>query len=193
MQQTTLQGYLEYWLGSSLRLEDPFDQIEYVLTAQATPNYEARLQGIKYKASEDFLRALQNYAQWLGREGMLFNGIRFRDRDLITAEQMRSQFYSYDPSLRPANRVDLLQKWLLKELSLLERKERRADWVEEELQYLESEQYAEVFTMLHKEREVFDIAEHYAVVNEKKAISAGKMKATLTSPSERKICSVKGS
>ncbi|MCC3381246.1 RNA polymerase recycling motor HelD [Paenibacillus farraposensis] len=169
MQQTTLQEYLEYWLGSSLRLEDPFDQIEYVLTAQATPNYEARLQGIKYKASEAFLRALQNYAQWLGREGMLFNGIRFRDRDLITAEQMRSQFYSYDPSLRLANRVDLLQKWLLKELSLLERKERRADWVEEELQYLESEQYAEVFTMLHKEREVFDIAEHYAVVNEKKS------------------------
>ncbi|RRJ65772.1 helicase [Paenibacillus oralis] len=167
MQQTTLQEYLEYWLGSSLRLEDPFDQIEYVLTAQSTPNYEARLQGMKYKASEAFLRALENYAQWLGREGMLFNGIRFRDRDLITAEQMRSHFYSYDPSLRLANRVDLLQKWLLKELSQLERKERKASWVEEELQYLDSEQYAEVFGELHKDREVFDIAEHYAVVYEK--------------------------
>ncbi|GAA3404290.1 RNA polymerase recycling motor HelD [Paenibacillus hodogayensis] len=167
MQQTTLQEYLDYWLGSSLSLEDPFDQIEFVLTAQSTPNYEARLQGIKYKASESFLRALQNYAQWLGREGMLFKGIRFRDRDLITAEQMRSQFYSYNPSLRLANRVDLLQKWLLKELSLLERKERTASWVEEELNYLESEQYAEVFGLLHKDKEVFDIAEHYAVVREK--------------------------
>ena len=34
MQQTTFQEYLDYWLGSTLRLEDPFDQIEYVLTAQ---------------------------------------------------------------------------------------------------------------------------------------------------------------
>ncbi|MDP4098807.1 UvrD-helicase domain-containing protein [Paenibacillus sp. P96] len=167
MQQTTLQEYLEYWLGSSLRLEDAFDQIEYVLTAQSTPHYEARLQGMKYKASEAFSKALQNYALWLGREGMLFNGIRFRDRDLITAEQMRSQFYSYDPSLRLANRVELLQKWLLKELSLMERKERRASWVEEEMNYLDSEQYAEIFGELHKDREVFDIAERYAAVYEK--------------------------
>jgi DNA helicase-2/ATP-dependent DNA helicase PcrA len=165
MQQTTLQEYLEYWLGPSLRLEDPFDQIEYVLTAQSTPNYETRLQGIQYKASESFMKALQNYAQWLGREGMLFKGIRFRERDLITAEQMRTQFYSYDPSLSLANRVEQLQKWLLKELSLLERKELKASWVVEELSYLDTELYAEVFGELHKDREVFDIAEHYAVVN----------------------------
>ncbi|MHA2855879.1 RNA polymerase recycling motor HelD [Paenibacillus lautus] len=169
MQQTTLQEYLEYWLGPSLRLEDPFDQIEYVLTAQSTPNYETRLQGIQYKASESFMKALQNYAQWLGREGMLFKGIRFRERDLITAEQMRTQFYSYDPSLSLANRVEQLQKWLMKELSLLERKELKASWVVEELSYLDTELYAEVFGELHKDREVFDIAEHYAVVNEIKS------------------------
>ncbi|EGG35629.1 RNA polymerase recycling motor HelD [Paenibacillus sp. HGF5] len=169
MQQTTLQEYLEYWLGPSLRLEDPFDQIEYVLTAQSTPNYETHLQGIQYKASESFMKALQNYAQWLGREGMLFKGIRFRERDLITAEQMRTQFYSYDPSLSLANRVEQLQKWLMKELSLLERKELKASWVVEELSYLDTELYAEVFGELHKDREVFDIAEHYAVVNEIKS------------------------
>lgn len=167
MQQTTFQEYLEYWLGSSLSLEDSFDQIEYVLTAQAAPDYEARLLGMKYKASEAFLIALQNYAQWLGREGMLFKSLRFRDRDLITAEQISSQFYSYDSSLRLVNRVELLQKWLLKELSLIERQEREAAWVEEELDYLDNEQYAEVFAALHKDREVFDIAERYAEVYEK--------------------------
>lgn len=167
MQQTTFQEYLEYWLGSSLSLEDPFDQIEYVLTAQAAQEYEARLQGMKYKASEAFLMALQNYAQWLGREGMLFKSLRFRDRDLITAERISSQFYSYDSSLRLANRVELLQKWLLKELSRIERQEREAAWVEEELDYLDNEQYAEVFAELHKDREVFDIAERYAEVYEK--------------------------
>ena len=99
MQQTTFQEYLDYWLGSSLRPEDAFDQIEFVLTAQGAPGYEARLQGIEYKASEAFLHALQNYGMWLGREGMRFNGIRMRDRDLITAERMREKFYGYDRSL----------------------------------------------------------------------------------------------
>lgn len=167
MQQTTLQEYLEYWLGSTLRLEDPFDQIEYVLTAQSAPDYEARLQGVKYKASEAFLKALQNYAKWLGREGMLFTGIRYRDRELIPAQQISSKFYSYDTSLSLANRVELLQKWLLKELSILERKEREAPWVKEEIHYLDNDQYAEVYGTLHKDREVFDIAERYALVHEK--------------------------
>jgi DNA helicase-2/ATP-dependent DNA helicase PcrA len=167
MQQTTFQEYLDYWLGSSLRPEDAFDQFEYVWTAQGAPGYEARLQGIGYKASEAFLQALQNYGIWLGREGMRFNGIRIRDRDLITAERMRATFYSYDRSLPLLNRVILLQEWLLSELASLERKERDAAWVEEELNYLDIEQYEEVFGMLHKEKEVFDIAEQYASIHEK--------------------------
>jgi DNA helicase-2/ATP-dependent DNA helicase PcrA len=167
IQQTTFQEYVDYWLGSSLRAEDPLDQIEYVLTAQGEPEYEARIQGIEYKASESFLQALQNYGLWLGREGMRFNAIRFRDRDLITAERMRAEFYNYDRSLPLLNRIILLQEWLLNELASLERMERDAPWVEEELNYLDTEQYAEVFDMLHKDREVLDIAEQFATVREK--------------------------
>ncbi|UOF91550.1 UvrD-helicase domain-containing protein [Fodinisporobacter ferrooxydans] len=163
MQQTTFQEYLEYWIGTTLCLEDLFDQIEYVLTAQ---EHEARLSGIEYKASVAFLQALQNYAQWLGQEGMRFNSICFRDRELITVEQMKTQFYSYDSSIRLANRVAMLQEWLLKELTILERKEREALWVQEELYYLEKEQYAAAFSELHKERGVFDFAEHYEEVHE---------------------------
>lgn len=161
MQQTTFQEYLEYWLGSTFRLEDPFDQLEYVLTEESTPGYEARLKGIQYKSSEAFLQALQNYALWLGREGMRFNTIRFRDRDLITAEQMKSQFYSYDASISLVNRVVLLQEWLLRELAVLERKERKELWVQEELNYLDNDQYAEAYKMLHKEEGVFDFTEQY--------------------------------
>ncbi|MBW5446286.1 AAA family ATPase [Cohnella sp. CFH 77786] len=167
MQQTTFQEYVDYWLGSSLRPEDPFEQIEFVLTAHGAPGYEARLQGIEYKTSEAFLQALQNYGMWLGREGMRFNGIRFRDRDLITGEQMRAKFYGFDRSLPLFNRVVLLQEWLLKELASLERREREAPWVQDELSFLDIEQYAEVFGLLHKEKELFDLAEHYAAVREK--------------------------
>lgn len=167
MQQATFQEYLDYWLGTSLKSEDPFDQMEYVLTAQSEVGYEARVQGIRYKASEDFLKALVHYGRWLGQEGMQFHGIQLRERELLTGEQIRSQFYSYDRSLPLRNRVILLQEWLLKELSALERQEREASWVEDELNYLDKEQYAEVFGMLHKDREVLDLAEQYATVYEK--------------------------
>lgn len=166
MQQTTFQEYLEYELGAALRPEDPFDQIEYVLTGPSAQEYEARLEGIEYKASASFLQALRNYAEWLNREGMRFKGINFRDRELITAEQMAAQFYRYDPAIGLANRVRLLQEWLLKELALLERKERKALWVQEELNYLDKEQYASAYNELHSVRAVFDFAESYEEIVE---------------------------
>lgn len=167
MQQATFQEYLEHGLGAALRVEDPFDQIEYVLAEQSTPEYEGRLQGIRYKASEAFLQALQHYADWLGRQGMKFKSIRFRDRELISAERIEKQFYSYEPSIRLANRVGMLQEWLLKELTVLERKERDEFWVQEELQFLDNEQYAAAHNALHKERGVFDFAEQYERIQEK--------------------------
>ncbi|REK71400.1 RNA polymerase recycling motor HelD [Paenibacillus paeoniae] len=167
MQQTTFQEYLDYWLGDSLQPEDPFNQMEYVLTAQGEPGYKARLQGMTYKSSEAFLLDLQSYGVWLGQKGMRFNGIRFRNRNLITAEQMRTKFYAYERSLPLFNRVALMQEWLLNELASLERREREAPWVEEELSYLDSDQYAEAFGMLHKEKELFDLTEHFTSVREK--------------------------
>ncbi|MFD2877320.1 RNA polymerase recycling motor HelD [Paenibacillus rhizoplanae] len=121
MQQTTFQEYLETWLGRDYRIEDSFDQMEYVLTAQQEEGYEARLKGVEYKASEAFLRALQGYAQWLKLEGMLFKDICFRDRVLISGEQIKSKLYSYDLSIRLPNRITLVQKWLLEELTRLQK------------------------------------------------------------------------
>ncbi|QQE78332.1 RNA polymerase recycling motor HelD [Alicyclobacillus sp. SO9] len=167
MQQATFQEYLEYELGASFALEDPFEQFEYEWTGRQTPGYEARLQGMKYKASEAFLNAINNYVLWLGCKGILFNSIRFRNRELITEEQMKSKFYSYPTSLKLDNRVVLLQKWLLDELALLERQEMEAEWVQEELNYLDNDEYADVFGELHKEREVFDIHEQFAVIQER--------------------------
>ncbi|GLX70466.1 RNA polymerase recycling motor HelD [Paenibacillus glycanilyticus] len=166
MQQTTFQEYLAYWLGTTMKLEDPFDQIEYVLTQEASVGYEARMDSIRYKASEGFLHALRHYAVWLNKEGMLFKDIRFRGTDLITAEQMANQFYSYDPTVRLANRVALLQEWLMKELRKAARKEQQADWVDNELNYLDTEQYSaaysETLRKFQREEELFDVSERYA-------------------------------
>ncbi|WNS45966.1 RNA polymerase recycling motor HelD [Paenibacillus sp. MMS20-IR301] len=166
MQQATFQEYLETWLGDDFRLEDPFDQIEYVLTDLDGEGYAARMQAMEYKASETYLQALQGYSRWLGHEGMLFKDIIFRERVIISGEQMKSKLYSLDPSIRLANRIALVQKWLLEELGRLEKEEQGAAWVEEELNYLDSSQYAEVFRMLHSERGVFDFAEKFERIQE---------------------------
>lgn len=171
MQQTTFQEYLVYWLGGTMQLEDPFDQIEYVLTQQGTEGYEARIEGIRYKASEAYLHALQRYAGWLNKEGMKFKSIRFRDRELISAEQIAEQFYRYDSSIRLANRIELLQEWLLKELKVIARKEQAADWVGYELDYLDNDQYAGAYSELLKkfqrDEEMFEISERYAAVQDR--------------------------
>lgn len=166
MQQTTFQEYLETWLSPEFRLEDPFDQIEYVLTGEQDGGYGSRLQAVEYKASEAFLRALQGYSQWLKQEGMLFNDICFRDRVLISGEQIKTRLYSYDPSIRLPNRVTLVQKWLLEELARLQKEEQGASWVQEEMNYLDNEQYAKVYGMLHREKGVFDFAEKYLRLQE---------------------------
>jgi DNA helicase-2/ATP-dependent DNA helicase PcrA len=85
---------------------------------------------------------------------------------LISGEQIKTKLYSYDPSIRLANRITLVQKWLLKELAGLQKEEQAASWVQEELNYLDAEQYAEAFGMLHRERGVFDFAEKYARMQE---------------------------
>src|SRR5690606_34534976 len=87
--------------------------------------------------------------------------------ELISAERMAAQFYGFDPSIRLANRVGMLQEWLMKELASLERKEREASWVGEELDYLDTEQYAAVHRELHQDRGVFDFAEQYEVIQER--------------------------
>jgi DNA helicase-2/ATP-dependent DNA helicase PcrA len=52
-------------------------------------------------------------------------------------------------------------------LASLERQERGAAWVQEEMQYLDKEQYAAVYRELHKERGVFDFAEQYEEIRER--------------------------
>ncbi|WP_037286270.1 RNA polymerase recycling motor HelD [Saccharibacillus sacchari] len=162
MKQTTFQEYLERRLGQTFALEDPFDQMEYVLSQSADPGYEARLSGIRYKASSDFLQEMQRYVEGLEHSGMKFHALTFQGRELVSAQRMHELFYSYDASLRTANRVAKLQEWLLAEVKRLEQEEQYAKWVDEGLNYIDTEQYEEAYGELHQERHVFDFSEQYA-------------------------------
>jgi DNA helicase-2/ATP-dependent DNA helicase PcrA len=152
MQQTTFQQYLEHRLGKDFQLEDPFTQIEHVLTCEGTPSHEARVSGIRYKSSTSFLKAIHAYKERLEQEGMIFNPVKFRGLEIVTAERIKERFYAFDPGIRLANRIEMLRDWLLEELAAFEETEWHMEWVEEEIQLLEPEDYLRAHKELRRQQ-----------------------------------------
>jgi len=152
MQQTTFQEYVEHRLGETFRIEDPFAQMEYAYTAMDEPGYDARMEGIRFKASAAFKQVIERYVESLRQAGLLFADVTFRGRTLIDAEQIREHFYSLDPSLRLPNRLRLTAEWLLEELRKQERQERTQPWVEDEIDLLDREAYYRAYQQLRREK-----------------------------------------
>lgn len=152
MQQTTFQQYLDHRLGREFAVEDPFGQMEYTLSAMGEPGYEARMDGIQYKASAAFLRLLDRYAGYLSEQGMVFRDIVFRDRVLVSGAQLTEQFYALSGSMTLPNRMQALSEWLLKELRRLAKKEMNEPWVLDEIELLDKETYHEALEQLKKKK-----------------------------------------
>ncbi|MEN3156511.1 MULTISPECIES: RNA polymerase recycling motor HelD [Priestia] len=152
MQQLTFQEYVEKRLGKQFDVEHPFTQMEYMLTCQEHKMYSARRKGIRYKASNDFKSLIDSYVVVLSSEDyLIFKNISFRGEMLIGAEQIKSYFYSLDASISIPNRMQLVKEWLLKELVKKEKLERTKDWVIEESDLLDLEEYTKVYSELLKE------------------------------------------
>ncbi|OVE57032.1 hypothetical protein B0E34_11390, partial [Chryseobacterium mucoviscidosis] len=76
-----------------------------------------RMSGIRFKSSESFLKVITRYKDSMMSEGMKFNPVRFQGRAVVTAEAMAEKFYSFEPSVKLVNRLEILRDWMLKELS----------------------------------------------------------------------------
>ncbi|KMK74410.1 RNA polymerase recycling motor HelD [Alkalihalobacillus pseudalcaliphilus] len=152
MQQVTFQQYLQYRLGDLFQVENPYEQLEYVLTATKNRLYHSRIASIRFKASTEFFKAMQSYRQSLAVDGMIFTDIPFRGQTIITAEKLTKRFYSIDSSLSFHNRLEKLRDWLLKELSSFHKRERGKPWVQEEIELLSNEQYHKARIFLAKKR-----------------------------------------
>lgn len=150
MQQTTFQEYLEHRLGGRFELEDPFDQLEYILTKKDSEDYTARMEGIRYKSSPKFFKAIQAYKDLLLEEGMLFQPVLFQGQAVVDEERMREKFYGFDPAIRLLNRIELMRDWLLEEISPFEQKEIRQPWVEEEIELLSPSDYQRAYKELRR-------------------------------------------
>ncbi|UOQ45907.1 UvrD-helicase domain-containing protein [Halobacillus salinarum] len=150
MQQETFQDYLEYRLDRFFTVEDPYDQLEYLLESVDDPNYETRKASIHFKASSSFFEGIKRYREILASAGMVFKGIKFRGQPLVTSQQMTDVFYNKDSALRFHNRIDKLKEWLLKEIDKTEKMEVEKDWVQEEIELLSKEELQKVYDQLEK-------------------------------------------
>ncbi|MGJ7921130.1 RNA polymerase recycling motor HelD [Neobacillus sp. LXY-4] len=150
MQQSTFQEYLDRRLSKEFKLEDSFDQMEYVLTSSKDPAYEARLNNIQFKSGIKFKDIIDAYVQKLANQGLIFNNFTFRRRIIISEEQINQYFYNLDRSYSIPNRIQIVKEWLFKELKKRIKLEQKKKWVEEEIQYLDKDDFIEVYQQLEE-------------------------------------------
>ncbi|OKP91964.1 helicase [Paenibacillus helianthi] len=150
MQQTTFQMYLEHRLGQEFELEDVFNQTESLLNAPEGPEASTRREGIAYKSSVAFLDVIRRYVNLLEHEGMLFKPLVFQGRAVVSKEEMERKFYSFDSSIKLANRIDLMTGWLLKKIAAFSVEERESQWVEDQIELMDSSDYQRAYNMLRR-------------------------------------------
>ncbi|MFJ8068445.1 RNA polymerase recycling motor HelD [Peribacillus sp. NPDC096447] len=152
MQQVTFQEYLDHRLTDSFHVEDPYEQLEFLLTAADDPSYSTRTASIQFKASIRFFEIIKTYKQSLELSGMIFRGVKFRGETLVSAKQISEKFYNTDTTLRFHNRIEKLKEWLCELLDEREKFELKQPWVQDEIEYLSKEDYQKVYTDLEKKR-----------------------------------------
>ncbi len=101
---------------------------------------------------------------------MIFKGIKFRGKSVITSSQITERFYNTDISLRFSNRIDKLTEWLNKRLYEIEKLELKKQWVQDEIELLSNDEYQEAFTYLQKKRG--DIEDSFEDIDQEKKFLA---------------------
>lgn len=157
MQQATFQEYLSTRFGNEYELEDPFEQMEFMLEAEKNENYFEKIESIRFKASLAFKDLLDQYAKKLAGETLVFKSLGINKRAIISKKEIAAYYDSLDQSISIPNRVQLVKEWLLKELKRKAKAELSQEWVEKEIQFLEKEDYLEAFkTSQQKQGETED-------------------------------------
>ncbi|MBM7655035.1 RNA polymerase recycling motor HelD [Neobacillus cucumis] len=150
MQQSTFQEYLMERLGKTYDVEDPFLQMEFLLGDHSKEEYKIRAEAIRFKASLEYKSMIDQYVSALSTKGLIFKDLSFRGDCIISKKEIGDYFYKLDSSYSIPNRMQLVKEWLLKELKRAVKRERSRSWVEEEIQFLEKENYMEAYKKLQE-------------------------------------------
>jgi DNA helicase II / ATP-dependent DNA helicase PcrA len=145
IKQTTFIDFLQEGIEKDITVESPFEQMEYTLTCKDLSILETRSRHIKLKSSLYFKELLDEYISSLQNQGIQFRNITFRDEILISKEKISNYFYELEDNISIPNRMELVSKWLLKELRLIQNREKDKDWVLEQIELLDKESYLQAY------------------------------------------------
>ncbi|MFD2043322.1 RNA polymerase recycling motor HelD [Ornithinibacillus salinisoli] len=141
VRQTTFLDYLKDKIDDSITIESPFEQMEYVLTQKESNSYQTRVKGMDYKSSIAFMKLIDDFLTQLEEDGLHFKNITFQKRILISKEDIKNYFYSLNKEISIPNKMEIVVKWLLKELQNHQKVEKDKDWVMEQVELLDKEAY----------------------------------------------------
>lgn len=142
MRQTTFQEYAAERIGTQHLIEDPFEQMETILT---TKDNAIRIEGIQYKSSLAFKAFIDNYIDELAQQGLQFHDITFQERTIVSAEKIQQHFYGFETSISIPNRLEMVAEWLMDKIEEQERYEQYEDWVTEEIELLDKADYMDAY------------------------------------------------
>ncbi|MUK89250.1 AAA family ATPase [Ornithinibacillus sp. L9] len=145
VRQTTFLDYLRERTIDSVTIESPFEQMEYVLTKKDDEDYRIRLLGMDYKSSQEYMELIDEYISSLENGGIRFKNITFQKRILISKEEIANYFYSLDKEIAIPNKIELVTKWLLEKIREHQKTEIDQDWVMEQVELLDKEEYLKAY------------------------------------------------
>lgn len=109
--QVTFIEYARRHLPRYLHLEGMEDQLEYLLTQRGTQEYEERVAGIRFKASEAFLRMIQAYIRYLESGAALaLRDVYFKGKLIMGREEMLDRIRHRYSDLPYAKRLGMLYR-----------------------------------------------------------------------------------
>lgn len=175
MQQMTFYQYLHLQLNDSFQLETPFEQMEYYLQEKGD-DYTARVEAMHYKASLSYKHVIDDYLAQLASNGLVFRNITFRGQIIIPKKAIEQYFYRTESNLSIPERLEKVANWLLHQLKKVEKYEREKDWVLEESELLEKEDYVDVHHTLQEENrfteDTFDDYEREEALLRKRVVAS---------------------
>lgn len=115
MHRTTFMDYSRRMQGGNLKLEDMGNQMEYILTQKEKPYYKKRIEGIKFKASADFVKILKKYASYI-EANYTFENIEHKGVVIESAEEIYDYFINGLKFLPVEKRLEKIRNRLISKL-----------------------------------------------------------------------------
>lgn len=155
IRQTTFLTFIDRNI-KDLKVESPFEQMEYLLTKDKDKDYDLRRENISFKSSLQYKNLIDSYLSYIHKEGLIFNDILFRGEIFLSAKEMKDYFTSLSDDLALQNKVNILLRWLEERIEILQEKEISKDWVIDEIELLDDTVLTEVYHELQEREEMED-------------------------------------